>query len=199
MYNYPIYHPKFGNLTKIIRDSYIQDYINNNSIPSNSLELNKITSLIASNNSSDKLYFWQLYSILGEKPIRNLITIFYTKIFVDTKNDWFRNVFKELGDIEYHVEGQTNFWIDIMGGGQKYYKNEKVLYYKHKLVKDIMTQQGANLWMKYMINSLYEVNLCNYPDKRIIPCISDFLYYFMNKYSKEFDFNIFEISIRSKL
>ena len=46
-----------------------------------------------------------------------------------------------------------------MGGGQKYYKNEKVLYYKHKLVKDIMTQQGANLWMKYMINSLYEVNL----------------------------------------
>jgi hypothetical protein len=62
-----------------------------------------------------------------------------------------------------------------------------------------MTQQGANLWMKHMINSLYEVNLCQSKDKRIIPCISDFLYYFMNKYAKEFDFNIYEVNVKSKL
>ena len=33
--------------------------------------------------SSDKLYFWQLYSILGEDIITYIITKFYTRIFND--------------------------------------------------------------------------------------------------------------------
>ena len=77
IFNYPKFEPKYGNLTKKIIDEYIKDNIINNSMPINSNNINKITSLIASNNSSDKLYFWQLYSILGEIPIKNLITVFY--------------------------------------------------------------------------------------------------------------------------
>lgn len=198
-FNYPNFEPEFGNLTQKIRDEYIEDNIQNNSMPRESKEIKKITSLIASNNSSDKLYFWQLYSILGELPIKNLITVFYKRVLNDSKNPWFRDEFIEIGNLEYHVKGQMNFWIDIMGGGKKYYKTERVLYLKHQQVNEIMTQRGADLWMKHMVNSLYEVNLCRSDDKRIIPCISDFLYYFMNKYAKEFDFNIYEINIKSNL
>lgn len=63
-----------------------------------------------------------------------------------------------------------------------------------------MTKEGVDVWMKHMINSLYEVNLCQNKDKRIISCISDFLYYFIHKYSKEFDFNFYEVNtLQSKL
>ena len=86
-----------------------------------------------------------------------------------------------------------------MGGGKKYFKNEKQLYYKHKIAESIMTEKGANRWMKHMINSLYEVNLCQLQDKRVIPCISDFLYYFMEKYSREFDFNFYKYNFISNL
>ena len=199
MFNYPLFVPKYGNLTQKIRDEYISHNIKNNSMSEHSFNIPKITSLIASNDSSDKLYFWQLYSILGIYPIKMLITVFYTKIFSDNKNDWFRNEFIELGTLEYHIKGQTNFWLDIMGGGEKYLKSEKAVFYKHKNAESIMTQKGANRWMKHMINSLYEVNLCQLNDKRIIPCISDFLYYFMEKYSKEFDFNFYEFNTISKL
>ena len=100
MYNYPNYDPSEGNLTIKIRDEYIKYCIKNDSLPTNSFELKKITSLIASNNKADKLYFWQLYSILGENPIKNLITVFYTRIFNDKKNKWFRDEFIELGNLE---------------------------------------------------------------------------------------------------
>lgn len=199
MFDYPLFEPKYGNLTQKIRDEYIKNNIDNDSLPTNSNNINKITSLVASNNSSDKIYFWQLYSVLGEDPIRHLITIFYKKIFNDYKNTWFRNEFIKLGNIQHHVKGQTNFWIDVMGGGKRYYKNEKILYFKHKNISKIMTKQGADIWMKHMISSLYEVNLCQFKDKRIISCISDFLYYFMNKYSKEFDFNFYEVNTHSNL
>ena len=200
MFNYPIYNPDYGNLTKIIMNEYINYNIKNNSMPIDSHNITQITSLVASNNKSDKLYFWQLYSILGEFPIKNLITVFYTRIFNDVRNDWFRNEFIELGNLEHHITGQTNFWLDIMGGGKRYFKKEKSLYYKHKQAEDIMTEKGSNRWMKHMINSLYEVNLCQLNDKRVIPCISDFLYYFMQKYSHEFDFNFYEkINVISKL
>lgn len=199
MYNYPNYIPNIGNLTIKIRNEYIEYCIKNESLPLNAFEIDKITSLNASNNKTDKLYFWQIYSILGENPIKNLITVFYTRIFNDLKNHWFREEFVELGNLEYHIKGQTDFWIDIMGGGKRYFKSEKVLSYKHKQVENIMTERGANRWMKHMVNSLYEVNLCQLNDKRIIPCISDFLYYFMNKYAKEFDFNFYEIEINSRL
>jgi len=199
MFNYPLFEPKYGNLTQKIRDEYIKNNIDNNLLPTNSNNINEITSLVASNNRSDKIYFWQLYSVLGEDPIRHLITIFYKRIFNDYKNTWFRNEFIKLGNIQHHVKGQTNFWIDVMGGGKRYYKNEKILYFKHKKISKIMTKQGADIWMKHMINSLYEVNLYQFRDKRIIYCISDFLYYFMNKYSKEFDFNFYEVNTHSNL
>lgn len=192
-FDYPKFIPSFGYLTKKIIDEYIKDCVK-----VESSDIYKIKSLVASNDSSDPLYFWQLYSILGRSRIQHLITIFYTKILNDSENPWFRDAFRKLGDLDYHVTGQTKFWVDVMGGG-KCYKSEKILHFKHKHSSEIMTEKGANVWMKHMINSLYEVRLCEHPDKRIIPCISDFLNYFMTKYAREFDFNIYEVIVQSKL
>lgn len=174
-YNYPFYIPKHGNLTKKIQQQYIKRY----NLPKNNL----IDSLIASNDTKQMLYFWQLYSICGREPIENLIRRFYTSIFNDQKAPWFRDEFIQSGDIEYHVKGQTNFWLDIMGGGKLYHGGEL-----------IMTQQGAVRWMFHMLKALNHESIYLIEDGRILPCIINFLYFFMEKYSVEFDFNMFEVS-----
>ena len=160
------------------------------------LENKEITSLIASNDPTKPLYFWQLYSILGEKYIEDLIRLFYTRLFNDTKNKWFTDEFIEIGSIEYHVRGQKKFWLDIMGGGEYYTGGEKKLHNYHKLVKNIMTNEGACVWLKHMNDALDEMIYNN--DVRVRKCIDVFLNYFMTKYAIEFDFNFFSI-MKTKL
>ena len=190
------YKPELGFLTKTIRNEYLFE----------ELKLNKISiedipdalSLYASNNKNKRIYFWQLYNILGDEPVIYLITKFYKKIFND-EAEWFRDEFIDLGSIEYHVKGQSNFWLDIMGGGQRYIGGEKMLNKKHKLVKNIMTREGAEKWMDSMEKTLKEITLTkDFEDKRIIVCIYDFLEYFMNKYAIEFDFNVFNMDVLKK-
>lgn len=197
---YPIYHPFEGNLTGLIRKEYIEYKINQGRLPKNAFEIEEITSLVASNDRKKKLYFWQLYSIIGEKSVEDLITIFYSKIFNDDRleNKWFTSEFIEIGPLEYHILGQKNFWLDIMGAGKYYKGNKKKLYNYHKLVKNIMNKNGADLWMNYMKESIFELKNRFEQDNRIIYCLFDFLNYFMIQYSIEFDFNFYEI-IKSKL
>ena len=183
------FEAKMGNLTNIIRYDYIKTLIEKNLLPNNSLENKEIIRLYANNDKNKPLYFWQLYSIIGEDIIEKLIRIFYTKIFNDTKNKWFSEEFIELGSIEYHVKGQKKFWLDVMGGGVYYIGGLKKLNMRHKLVKNIMTKKGGDLWMYYMIESLKEIKNDIDFDKRILVCIVDFLHYFMMKYGYEFDFN----------
>lgn len=134
-----------------------------------------------------------MYSILGKEPIEKLIKIFYTRIFNDTKNKWFSDEFIEIGDIEYHVRGQKNFWLDVMGGGKFYKGTESRLSNYHKLVSNIMTEDGANCWINHMYQALKEVKIDKIEDKRVISCIKSFLNYFMIKYSIEFDFNFYPV------
>ena len=75
-FNYPRFTPSEGNLTLLIQKEYINNSIKNGNLPNDSFTNNKITDLIASNNPDDKIYFWQLYSIIGEKPVSNLIRKF---------------------------------------------------------------------------------------------------------------------------
>lgn len=65
------YEPSYGYITEY----YIKKYIKEKGI-----KMDNIT-LYASDNINDKLYFWQLYSILGEDNIRELITNFYKRVF----------------------------------------------------------------------------------------------------------------------
>ena len=189
--NYPNFVPNYGNLTEKIMKEFILNFYHKQT-----LENKEITSLIASNDLTKPLYFWQLYSILGEKYIEDLIRLFYTKLFKDTKNKWFTDEFIEIGSIEYHVRGQKKFWLDVMGGGEYYTGGEKKLHNYHKLVKNIMTNEGARVWLKHMNDALDEMIYNN--DVRVRKCIDVFLNYFMTKYSIEFDFNFFSI-MKTKL
>ena len=190
-FNYPKYVPNYGNLTEKIMKEFILNYYHKET-----LKNKEIISLIASNDITKPLYFWQLYSILGEKYIEDLIRLFYTKLFNDNKNKWFSDEFIEIGSIEYHVKGQKKFWLDIMGGGEYYTGGEKKLHNYHKLVKNIMTNEGANLWMKHMNEALDEMTYDE--DVRVRKCMDVFLKYFMTKYAIEFDFNFFSI-MKTKL
>lgn len=191
MHKYPNFDPSAGNLTYIVQKDYIQSKIKTKKLDANAFENKDIISLIASNDPTKPIYFWQLYSILGEAPIHTLIHIFYENIFKDP-NDWFREEFEDLGTIEYHVNGQKKFWIDVMAGGVKYIGGLKKLNLRHKLVKNIMTQEGANLWMNNMKKTLNDERVFFSDDTRVIPCILDFLNFFMERYSVEFDFNFYQ-------
>ena len=83
-----------------------------------------------------------------------------------------------------------------MGGGEYYSGGEKKLNFHHKLVKNIMTTKGANIWMYHMDNALDKIDFSN--DRRIRKCIDVFLNHFMIKYAVEFDFNFYNI-FRAKL
>lgn len=199
-YNYPLFKSKLGNLTENIKNQYLNENIKIGKLHASCLKDKKVNSLIASNDLKDEIFFWQLYSILGEKPVHDLIEKFYTKVFNDIEADWFREEFIETGTIKYHIRGQKKFWLDIMGGGEMYKGGEIKLYKKHKLVEDIMTLEGATRWMMFMNQTLKEMRFFEIKDKRIIKCIKKFLYFFMKKYSVQFDFNFLEfIKMQSKL
>ena len=187
MFSYPNFKPQKGNLTIKIINEYIKYRINNNTLKNDSFNNKKIINLVASNDINDELYFWQLYSILGKNNIHKIIETFYIKIFNNKENNWFSNEFIESGNINYHINMQKNFWLDIMGGGINY-NNELLLNRKHYLVKNIMTEEGANIWIKLMLETLNELNINKMEDKRIIICLEEFLNFFMIKYSKEFNF-----------
>ena len=194
--------PLAGNLTNKIRYEYLDLFIKQNKLLPIIFENKEITGLYASNDLSKTLYFWQIYSIIGPKPIRKLITVFYTSIFNSTTDLWFKEEFEDLGPLQHHIDRQSEFWLDVMGGGPLYKANMKKLHMKHKLVENIMTEKGANKWMYFMINAINTVreDLC--VDRRIIPCLIDFLNFFMLKYAHEFDFNFYEfkdISLKSTL
>ena len=89
--NYPNFEPSLGNLTHKIRKDFIEHSIQNNTLPNDSFENEDIISLVASNDETKPIYFWQLYSIAGEDNIHVLIKTFYEKIFSDYNSHWFRD------------------------------------------------------------------------------------------------------------
>ena len=49
-----------------------------------------VVTLDAKENTSDRLYFWQLYSVLGEDEMTEIITIFYRDVLSDQEDKLFR-------------------------------------------------------------------------------------------------------------
>ena len=187
-----MYKSSLGYLTAKIRYEYLDHLIKKNNLLPTIFQNHMITGLIASKDKNKPIYFWQLYSILGEEPVRKLITLFYTSVFEDN-DEWFSEEFKDLGSLEHHINGQTNFWIDVMGGGLRYKGGLIKLKNKHKLVKNIMTKKGAEKWMFHMKKAL-KVMENEFKDDRIMLCLFDFLNFFMERYSHEFDFNFYELN-----
>lgn len=178
-----MYEPSYGYATCLLRKEYIT-----NTIDPELQEDKMILTLNAKENNTDKLYFWQLYSILGEEKITHLIREFYRRIFDETEDKVFVETFKKFGDIEYHIKGQTNFWLDVMGGGKRYPGGEFKLSRHHRFAKQIMNEKGARRWLFHMKTTLDNVTEEFSDDERVLPCIHDFINFFMDKYGNEFDF-----------
>lgn len=184
------YEATLGNLTDKIRTDYLNQQILQGRMTIELANSQKVLSLIASDDQTDLIYFWQLYSVLGKDRIRGIVCAFYTKIFSDVEDAWFKEAFESTGSLEYHVNGQTRFWMDVMGGGAHYKGGERKLSLHHKLSKDVMTDLGAYRWMTHMNNTLKEeVPHFGIEKYRILSCLKAFLIFFMKKYSIEFDFN----------
>jgi truncated hemoglobin YjbI len=159
----------------------------------------QIMSLVASSDIRQKLYIWQLFSILGKDRITELVRMFYERVFRDKETPWFRDVFLQFGSIEYHVRTQSSMWLDVMGGGRRYVGGEKRLRQHHAKSSSILTSEGAHRWMHHMNETLHSSSLDVTEDPRVIPCIKEFLHYYMKKYAREFDFVYVESPVMSSL
>jgi truncated hemoglobin YjbI len=149
--------------------------------PSESLEANQ--------DISTPLYFWQLFSLIGEDPILEILTRFYENVFADTDNPWFRDIFVNRAPMEHHILRQVNYWIDAMGGGACYYGGHPMLdshHYREAL--SIMNNRGAKRWMIHMRKAVNEMEFSKDKDPRIKPCFMAFLKTKMKAYSDEFGF-----------
>jgi truncated hemoglobin YjbI len=187
---------EFGHITRSIRDEYIKHQRRKTLVRGSDPFDNELALSLNANSESSRIYFWQLFSMLGRENILSIVTSFYENVFSD-HNDWFRKAFEESGDIEYHIKGQSYFWFDAMGGGKFYRGGRKLLNLKHSHVSEVMNYRGAERWMYHMYCSLKSNYEMLSEDPRVIPCMLDFLQYFMDEYSVNFDFNF--VKIRSAL
>jgi truncated hemoglobin YjbI len=180
-----------GALTASVRDDYIRRKLGEGSITESEAADAGTLSFQARRNTSTRLFFWQLYSVLGMDRIVSIVTAFYEKVLSDSDAPWFREAFASTGDLAYHVKGQTLFWADVMAGGISYEGGMRRVMLKHKMSSDVMNEIGAKRWMHHMQAAIAEhSDELNALDPRIIPCVVDFLQFFMNQYSTQFDFNM---------
>jgi len=148
-----------------------------------------VTSLVASPDTTDRVYFWQLYSILGPKRIENVVRNFYTRIFEDPE-DWFRRAFSDLAPVEHHVWTQAAMWSDVMGGGRLYHGGEyRLHFHHHHNAMQVMTRRGAERWVGHMLATLRDEALDLSTEKdRVLPALLEFLAFALDKYANEFNF-----------
>lgn len=131
------------------------------------------------------LYYWQLYSLLGPLRIEDIVRRFYTRVYDDDDDPDFRKAFTRISAMEHHVQTQTAFWVDVMGGGPAYHGGDYRLNFHHtNNAASVLNAKGAARWMFHMGNTLKEVKL-NMIDIRIKPCLVEFLRTKMKKYAKE--------------
>ena len=146
-----------------------------------------ILSLTAPSDQAKPIQFWQLYSVLGQDPIVEIVQSFYQRVF--EQDDWFKSVFERFGGINHHLNTQASMWIDVMGGGPYYQGAEIRLNFHHTHnAMALMNDKGAELWSKLMLETLETSSHVMTNDPRIRPSINTFLSFFMTKYAEDFQF-----------
>ena len=181
------YSPSAGYMTETIQRGYIAYAITQNMLPAQAHRMPQILSLVAAEDRSKPIQFWQLFSVMGQKRILRIVHDFYHRVYEDEA--WFRDVFARVGDAAHHVRTQSAMWIDVMGGGFHYHGAEFRLNFHHQHnAFQLMTKEGAARWTKLMIETLQACDAQINHDPRIRPSINTFLQYFMSKYAAEFGF-----------
>lgn len=183
----PRFPTRAGYMTEKIRADYITAAIRKGEMPKEAHRLAEIVSLEAPADTSRPIQFWQLYSVLGQDPIVEIVARFYDQVFAD--EPWFTSVFQKVGGVEHHIQTQASMWIDVMGGGPYYHGAEFRLSFHHMHnAHQLMTDKGAERWSALMLKTLDEAGPLLVDDARIRPSLNTFLSHFMGKYAAEFSF-----------
>lgn len=150
-------------------------------------------SLEADRDPHAPLYYWQLFSLLGLDRIHAMVTLFYQRVYADEEEEWFREAFVRISNMEHHITTQTQFWVDAMGGGKYYHGGDYRLTFHHEHnAESVMNARGAQRWMHHMRlavadNERNPATSFAAIDPRVLPCLKDFLRTKMLKYSKQHD------------
>ncbi|CAB9511125.1 Bacterial-like globin [Seminavis robusta] len=161
-----------------------QEFCDQNPDTSRPVDTSNEYNLVAGDDFQEPLHFWQLYSVIGEEPIHQIVTDFYTRVFDDHDDPSFRDVFTRLAPLNHHIKVQVAYWIDAMGGGRRYPGGEYRLNFHHQHnAQQVMTAQGAKRWMYHMRGALETIK---FEDPRVKPCILEFLTTKMCSYAQKF-------------
>ncbi|PJE04927.1 MAG: hypothetical protein CK427_00745 [Leptospira sp.] len=97
-----------------------------------------------------------LYTRLGEETFWKLSKSFYTKVYSDEEEKWFKNIFKNK-PMDEAIQNQVEFFMQRMGG-PAYYSQRKghpALIGRHMNFN--MAEKAAERWLYHMRNALAEV------------------------------------------
>jgi len=186
------FEPSNGYLTEKIRLQYVNYAIEKKLLPADAHRMASIVSLKPETNVKKPIQFWQLYSVLGTERIVSIVTRFYNRVFQD--EDWFTAVFQRVASKDRHIQTQSSMWVDVMGGGMYYHGAEFRLNFHHTHnALELMNERGATRWVELMVATLNEADIDYTADPRVRPAINTFLHFFMNKYEKDFNFEIHSV------
>lgn len=79
------FSPKPGYTTAAVYTEYAVDH----PLTAPNMDVRDEYALLANMDQAEPLYFWQLYSVLGPTPIRQLVTDFYQRVFDDDEHPGF--------------------------------------------------------------------------------------------------------------
>lgn len=181
------YPTQLGYMTEVTQRAYIVSAVAKGLLPDDALRMAQIVSLDAPKDPNKPIQFWQLYSVLGQDPIVEIVGRFYERVFAD--EDWFTSIFERVGGIGHHINTQASMWVDVMGGGPYYHGAEFRLNFHHTHnAMELMNEKGAARWTQLMLQTLDDSVSYIPDDARIRPSINTFLTHFMGKYAGEFKF-----------
>lgn len=186
-FDFPRYPTRHGYMSEKTQRDYITSAVAKNVLPKDAHRVKQIVSLTAPTDLSKPIQFWQLYSVLGQDRIVNIVGDFYERVFAD--EEWFTSVFARVGGIGHHINTQAAMWIDVMGGGPYYHGAEFRLnfHHTHNAIQ-LMNEKGAQRWSQLMLDTLNDSARHMTEDPRVRPSINTFLTHFMGKYAQEFAF-----------
>ena len=125
----PKFPTRHGYMSEQIQLGYIRSAVAKGLLPEEAHRMPEVISLTAPSDVSKPIQFWQLYSVLGQDPIVQIVQRFYERVFAD--EPWFPSVFERVGGIGHHINTQASMWVDVMGGGPYYHGAEFRLNFHH--------------------------------------------------------------------
>lgn len=172
----PRFVPSHGYITeKVRRDWMDSKYLS---------ESDCSASLVADPNPAAPLYHWQLFSLIGQARIEQIVRAFYTRIYEDNEPGSLKHAFTRTGSIDHHVATQAAMWADAFGGGRQYHGGDGRLKFHHtQNAGHVMNAPSAKRWMKHMARALNVDIDFSAEDPRVKPCLIEFLRARMQKYA----------------